>query len=56
MKKHEVLLDMINKCILFSPGYYSHLKALLVPVSTMLVAKTEIISMAIQQDVLPNRI
>ena len=56
MKKHEVLLDMINNCISFSPKYYLHPKTPLVPVPTMPTAETEIISMATQQNVLPNRI
>ncbi len=54
MKKHGVLLDMINNTISFSPGYYSHPKATSVLVSTTLAAETEITSMAIQQDALPN--
>ncbi len=56
MKKQEVLLDIINDCILFSLKYYSHPRASLIPVSTILIAETEIIYMATQQNVLPNRI
>ena len=56
MKKHGVLLDMINNYISFSPGYYSHPKALLILVPIILTAETEIIFMATQQDILPNRI
>ena len=56
MKKHGVLLDMINNYISFSPRYCSHSGALLVPVPTIPTAETEIIFMATQQDVLPNRI
>ncbi len=56
MKKYGVLLDMINDCILFSPGYCSHLGAPLVPVPTMPTVETEIISMVTQQDVLPDQI
>ena len=56
MKKHGVLLDMINDCISFSLGYCSHPGAPSVPVPTMPTDETEIISMPIQQDVLPNRI
>ena len=56
MKKHRVLLDMINDCISFFLGYCSHPGAPLVLVPTIPTAETEIISMATQQDVLPNRI
>ena len=56
MKKHGVLLDMINNPILFSPGYCLYPKAPLVPVPTMPTDETKIISMATQQDVLPNQI
>ncbi len=56
MKKHGVLLDMINDCISFSPKYYSHPRASWVRVPTISTDETEIISIAIQQNVLPNRI
>ena len=56
MKKHGILLDMIKDCISFSPGYCSHLGASLVSVPTIPTDETEIISIAIQQDILPNRI
>ncbi len=56
MKKHGVLQDIINDYISFSPGYCSNLGAPLVSVPTMPTAETEIISMATQQNVLPNRI
>ncbi len=54
MKKLRVLTDMINDYISFSPKYCSYLGALLIPVPTMPTAETEIISIATQQDVLPN--
>ncbi len=54
MKKHGVLLDMINGSISFSPGYCSHPRATSVPIPTTPAAETEITSMATQQDALPN--
>ncbi len=56
MKKHGVLLDMINNSISFSPGYCLHPGATSVPVSTTLAAEIEITSMATQQDTLLNQI
>ena len=56
IKKQRVLLDIINDCISFSPEYYSYPGAPLVPILTMPIAETEIISMATQQDILPNQI
>ena len=56
MKKHGVLLDMINDCISFSLRYCSYPGAPLVPISTIPTAETEIISMATQQNVLLNQI
>ncbi len=56
IKKHGVLLDMINNCILFSLEYCSHLKVFLVPIPTMPTAEIEIISIATQQNILPNQI
>ena len=56
MKKHGVLLDMINNGISYFPGHCSHPGPPLVPIPTMPTAETEIISRATQQDVSPNRI
>ncbi len=56
MKKYGVLLDMINNCISLSFGYCSQPRVPLVLVPTMPTAETEIISMATQQDILPNQI
>ena len=56
MKKHGVLLHMINDCISFFPKYYSHPGVPLVSIPIMPIAETELISMATQQDVLPNPI
>ncbi len=56
MKKYGVLLDMINDYLSFSPGYCSHPGVLLIPIPTVPTAETDIISMATQQDVLPNLI
>lgn len=56
MKKHGVLLDMINNSILFSSGYCSYFGAPLVSVPNMPKNETKIISMAIQQDILPYQI
>ncbi len=56
MKKHEVLLDMINNSISFFLRYCSHPRATSVPVPTTPAAETEITSIATQQDALPNRI
>ena len=47
---------MINNFISFSSGYCSYPGATLVPISTMPTAETGIISMATQQNVLPNQI
>lgn len=47
---------MINDFILFSPRYCSHLRTLLVLVPTIPIPKTKIISIATQQDFLPNQI
>ena len=56
MEKHGILLDMINDYISFFPGYCLHSGTPLVSVLTMPTAEIEIISMATQQDVLPNQI
>ena len=56
MKKHGVLLDIINNGISFFSRYCLHPEVPFVPIPTMPIAKIEIISMATQQDDLPNQI
>ena len=55
MKKHGILLDMINDSITFSPGYCTHLGAPLFPIPPK-PEGTETIPEARQQDIFPNRI
>ena len=55
MKKHGILLNMINNSITFFPGYYTHLGAPLFPISPKLEG-IERIPKARQQDIFPNRI
>ena len=55
MKKHGILLDMINDFIIFSLGYYTHLGAPLFPIPPK-PEGTEIIPKARQQDIFLNRI
>ena len=43
MKKYEVLFDIINDSITFSPRYYTHPGAPLFPLLTMSIKETEII-------------
>lgn len=47
---------MINNYISISSQYYSHSRAFFVLISTILIDETEILFMAIQQDVLLNKI
>lgn len=56
MKKHGVLLDMINNFIIFLPRYYIHSRALLFPVLTMPTIDNKIIPTATQKDLLSNQI
>lgn len=56
MKKHEVLLDMINDSIKFSQGYCTHLRALLSLISLKPIEKTKTTPKARQKDIIPNRI
>lgn len=56
MKKLEVLFNMINNFIIFSPRYCIYNRPLLFPVLTMLTKKTEIIFIATYQDVFLNQI
>lgn len=56
MKKHGVLFDMINNSISFLRGYFLHFAAPFVTLFTIPTVETEIIFMATQQDILPNRI
>ena len=55
MKKHGILLDMINDSITFSPGYCTHLGAPLFPIPPK-PKGTETIPEARQQDIFPNHI
>lgn len=55
MKKHGVLLNMINDSIIFSLGYYTYLGAPLSPIPPKLEG-TETIPKARQQDIFSNRI
>ncbi len=56
MKKHGVLLDIINDSITFSPGYSPHLGAPLFPIPFKLMEVTKTIPEAIKEDIVPNRI
>lgn len=49
IKKHKVLLDIINNCILFSLRYCSYLKASIVLIPIMPITQTEIISMILSK-------
>ena len=55
MKKHGILLDMINNSITFSPGYCTHLGAPLFPIP-LKPEGMETIPEARQQDIFPNHI
>ena len=55
MKKHKVLLNIINDFITFLLIYYTNPKALSFSVFTMPIRDTKIIPMALQKDVLPNQ-
>ena len=55
MKKYGILLDMINDSITFSPEYYMHLGAPLLPIPPKSEG-TETIPKAKQQNIFPNRI
>ena len=54
MKKHVILLDIINDSITFSPRYCTHLGAFLFPISPK-PEGIETILEAKQQDIFPNR-
>ena len=62
MKKHGILLDMINDSITFSFGYYTYFEAFLFLISlkskgTLLKSEgTETIPDIRQQNIFPNRI
>ncbi len=56
MKKHGVLLDIINDSITFSPEYSPHLGTPLFPISFKLIEVTKTIPEAIEEDIVPNRI
>lgn len=56
MKKHRVLLNMINNFITFLPKYCIYPGTPSFPVLTISMINTKIILMAIQKDVLPNQI
>ena len=57
MKKHGVLLNMINNSITFSPRFCTHLRTSLSPISPKPIEETkEISETKRQQDITPNRI
>lgn len=63
MMKHKNFFYMINNCIFFSSGYYSHPrtyyshpKIYFVLLFIIQIPETKMISMATQHDFLPNRI
>ena len=55
IKKHEILLNIINDFIIFSLGYCMYLGVFLFPIPLKLEG-TEIILEARKQDIFPNRI
>ena len=55
VKKHGVMLNMINNSITFFSGYYTHLEAPLSPISPKSKG-TKTIFEAKQQDIFPNHI
>lgn len=56
MKKHGVLLSMINNFMKYFFKYSVHPRRFLLSVFTMPIKKTKIIPIVIYQDVFPNQI
>lgn len=56
IKKYKVLINILNNFIKFFSKYYTYLEVLLFSIFTMLIKKTEIILIVINQDIFFNQI